>query len=336
MYTKLANSILTSTVWMESNETRIVWLTLLAMCDKNGEVQASIPGLANVARVTVQECETAIELFLSPDPYSRTKEDEGRRIEEIDGGWLLLNHEKYRGLASNDDQKAKAAERQRRWRERQKRNGKSVTGVTRNKTSHPFSHTDTDTDTDTDTKAEDTEDNAAGAGPSVNFARMVVEAFNVAFGQQTRLTSKRSKSIAARAKDAWWVANWQEALKRAGASPFFRGANERGWVIDLDFFIRPDSCTRILEGKYDDRKPDQTTPPAASDFQRVKAIIQKTWSPDIKNFTEVEKRIGDADLFLAAKRTSLTTICDCKEWDKTVQQEFERNLAAVRAARVAS
>ncbi len=160
MYTKLANSILTSTVWMESDQTRIVWLTLLAMCDKNGEVQASIPGLANVARVPLEACEAAISLFLSPDPYSRTKTDEGRRIEEIDGGWSVLNHEKYRDLASDSDTKRKAAQRQHRYRERLKRNcvtvtrdaetvtrdAKSVTGCDK---SRQFSHTDTDAEANT-------------------------------------------------------------------------------------------------------------------------------------------------------------------------------------------
>ena len=127
-YTKLANSILTSTIWMEDDQTRIVWLTLLAMADKNGEVQASIPGLANVARVSIPSCHAAIDKFRSPDPYSRTKDDEGRRIEDIRGGWSLINHAEYRNLASDDDRKAKSAERQRRHRERSKRNNSGVTG----------------------------------------------------------------------------------------------------------------------------------------------------------------------------------------------------------------
>lgn len=158
MYTKLANSILTSTVWMESDQTRIVWMTLLAMCDKNGDVQASIPGLANVARVPIEAVETAITVFLSPDPYSRTKSDEGRRIEEIEGGWTLLNHETYRDLASDADRKAKSAQRQKRHRERQKRNAveprnaKSVTHNAENVTpcdkSRQIPHTHTDTDTE--------------------------------------------------------------------------------------------------------------------------------------------------------------------------------------------
>ena len=33
-YTKLANSSLTSTIWMEDDQTRIVWLALMAMADK--------------------------------------------------------------------------------------------------------------------------------------------------------------------------------------------------------------------------------------------------------------------------------------------------------------
>jgi hypothetical protein len=121
-YTKLFNSIITSTIWTEDDKTRILWITMLALADKNGEVQASIPGLARVAGMTVADCEAAITKFLAPDPYSRTPDDEGRRIETIDGGWALLNHGKYREMASRDEQKEAAAERQRRCRDRQKRN----------------------------------------------------------------------------------------------------------------------------------------------------------------------------------------------------------------------
>jgi hypothetical protein len=100
---------------------------MLAIADKNGEVQASIPGLARLAGVPIADCEEAIKKFLSPDPYSRTPDDEGRRIEQIDGGWALLNHAKYRQMASKEDSKRDAAERQRRHRDKLRRNG-PVTG----------------------------------------------------------------------------------------------------------------------------------------------------------------------------------------------------------------
>lgn len=121
-YTKLFSSIVTSTIWVESDRTRIVWITMLAMADRNGEIQASIPGLARLAGVPIPDCEEALAKFIAPDPYSRTPDDEGRRIEKIEGGWALLNHAKYREMASRDDSKAANTERQRRHREKEKRN----------------------------------------------------------------------------------------------------------------------------------------------------------------------------------------------------------------------
>lgn len=120
-YTKLFSSILHSTVWAEPHTTRIVWITMLAMCDQHGVVSASVPGLARAAGVTRQECEIALKAFLSPDPDSRTRDYEGRRIEPVDGGWVLLNHGKYRELMSANDRRAKDAERQARARERAKK-----------------------------------------------------------------------------------------------------------------------------------------------------------------------------------------------------------------------
>lgn len=46
---------------------------------------------------------------MSPDAYSRTPDNEGRRIEPIDGGWRLLNHEKYRAL--RDEETVKESKR---------------------------------------------------------------------------------------------------------------------------------------------------------------------------------------------------------------------------------
>ena len=121
-YTKLFNSIINSTIWTENDKTRIMWITMLALADKNGEIQASIPGLARAASVSIPDCESAITKFLAPDPYSRSPEDEGRRIEKIEGGWALLNHSKYRALASKDDSKSANLKRQQRFRERKERN----------------------------------------------------------------------------------------------------------------------------------------------------------------------------------------------------------------------
>jgi hypothetical protein len=121
-YTKLFSSLVTSTIWAEDDKTRIVWITMLAISDKNGEVQGSIPGLARIAGVPVEDTRAAVLKFLSPDPDSRTKDDEGRRIEEIDGGWHLLNYQKYRDMASRDESREAEAKRKARYRAKIARN----------------------------------------------------------------------------------------------------------------------------------------------------------------------------------------------------------------------
>lgn len=120
-YTKLFESLLESTVWAQPDHVRLVWITMLAMADRDGIVEASVPGLAHRARVSIPQCEEALECFRSPDTYSRTKDHDGRRIEEIDGGWKLLNHTKYRERASAEERREKAAERQRKKREQAKK-----------------------------------------------------------------------------------------------------------------------------------------------------------------------------------------------------------------------
>ena len=117
-YIKLFQSILTSTIWNESNEDRIVWITLMALADKHGEIQGSIPGIARMANVDPDKCRAAFDKFLSEDPDSRSKTAGGRRLEVIDGGWALINHQKYRAMASKEDEKAKTSERVARHRAR--------------------------------------------------------------------------------------------------------------------------------------------------------------------------------------------------------------------------
>ncbi|MFX0194593.1 MAG: hypothetical protein ACFFCW_00600 [Candidatus Hodarchaeota archaeon] len=133
-YTPLFQSIVTSSIWNESDTTRIVWISLLALADSDGKVEGSAAGLAPVARVKIEQCEKALEKLKAPDPYSRTKEHEGRRIIEIDGGWQILNHGKFR-------QRAKSrAEYMRHYRQKKK-----VTKEEKIKDSNPNPNTNIET-----------------------------------------------------------------------------------------------------------------------------------------------------------------------------------------------
>lgn len=69
---------------------------MLAMADKWGYVGSSLPGLADAAKVSLEEAKTAVDKFGQPDPHSRTKDNDGRRIVEAQGGWQILNYEAHR------------------------------------------------------------------------------------------------------------------------------------------------------------------------------------------------------------------------------------------------
>jgi hypothetical protein len=95
---------------------------MLALKDQHGYIPASLPGLANAARVAIEDCEKALAILEAPDKYSRSTDFDGRRIEKVDGGWLVLNHLKYRDRKGPSSDPT-AAERQRRYRERHGSNG---------------------------------------------------------------------------------------------------------------------------------------------------------------------------------------------------------------------
>lgn len=115
-FVKLYGSIVTSSVWVEPDHVFRVWILFLALADAKGRVIGTVPGLASIARVSLEGFVEAIERFKAPDPFSRSKNDEGRRIVEIEGGWRIINHEKYRELRT--EKQVKDAERQRRSRDR--------------------------------------------------------------------------------------------------------------------------------------------------------------------------------------------------------------------------
>lgn len=115
-FTKLFSSIVTSSIWRESTETKVVWITMLALADKNGEVWASVGGLAHTSGVDRSACEKSLQVLLSPDPDSRSKEYDGRRLEAIDGGWRILNYKKYREIGRGEDRREYFAEKKREYR----------------------------------------------------------------------------------------------------------------------------------------------------------------------------------------------------------------------------
>lgn len=108
-YSKLHSSIVNSSLWTEPDSVRILFVTLLAICDRDGVVYGSKPGIDRIANIDPDDSEEAWTCLLSPDKNSsdkiRAPQHEGRRIEEVSGGFRLLNFEYYRGLRNDDDRR---------------------------------------------------------------------------------------------------------------------------------------------------------------------------------------------------------------------------------------
>jgi len=77
--------------------------------------------------------------------------------------------------------------------------------------------------------------------------------------------AKRKRVLAARLGEPFWRDHWREALAKIPGSPFLRGENNRGWKANVDWFLRPESVTRILEGQYDGGRDSQEPPPMGSE-----------------------------------------------------------------------
>ena len=131
-FTKLFSSITESTIWCEDSDTRVVWITLLAMSDKYGRVWGSIPGIAKRAAVSLEATEIALSKFLGPDKYSRSNtydpDSNGRRIEAIEGGWKIINHAHYRRIRDEEERRAYKAEHERKRREKKRGQSRGQSG----------------------------------------------------------------------------------------------------------------------------------------------------------------------------------------------------------------
>lgn len=81
-----------------------------------------------------------------------------------------------------------------------------------------------------------------------------VDVFRVEYKKPT-VTDKRLKAIGVRMLDEYWMKSWQDAITRLGKIDGMHGKVEdrdgRTFMADVDFFLRPDSVVKIMEGKYD-------------------------------------------------------------------------------------
>ncbi|SNY19298.1 protein of unknown function [Orenia metallireducens] len=72
-----------------------------------------------------------------------------------------------------------------------------------------------------------------------------------------KLSDSRRRHIKARWEEEKDISVFEKVFKKAEASSFMAGKNNRGWVANLDWIVKNNTnFNKVLEGKYDDKEGD--------------------------------------------------------------------------------
>lgn len=123
-YTPIMRQILDSSVWEADVRARVLWITMLVIASepgRRGTVDMTLRALAGRACLSPEDTVAALDVLSSPDPTSRTRAEEGRRIVLLDAagrdwGWRIVNWTHY----AEAQKRLHAAVRQARSRDRAK------------------------------------------------------------------------------------------------------------------------------------------------------------------------------------------------------------------------
>lgn len=130
VWTPLWNSIVDSSLWDEDDAVCKVFITLLALKDEDHVVRCNAYQIAKkCGRKSEDEVLECLKILASPDKKRKEKQEfDGRRIEKVEEGWLVLNGQKYQDLMQTVVRRRKQAQWQREQRmiERAVREGKAL------------------------------------------------------------------------------------------------------------------------------------------------------------------------------------------------------------------
>ena len=66
------------------------------------------------------------------------------------------------------------------------------------------------------------------------------------------INGQRKKAVRARWNEHKDIKVFEKLFRKAEASSFMKGRNDRNWTADFDWMMKPTNFIKILEGKYDD------------------------------------------------------------------------------------
>lgn len=120
-YAPIFEEIVDSSLWEEEDPIVKIFLTMLVKAKRGGMVYGSAFNISRWAKKTEAETISALKILEAPDTKRLEPQPfDGRRIQKVDGGWLILNAEKYQKKMAEQNRRMQNAVAQANWRANQK------------------------------------------------------------------------------------------------------------------------------------------------------------------------------------------------------------------------
>jgi hypothetical protein len=135
-FAPIFSRIVRSSLWREPDDVKLLFITMLALKDSRHRVMESVYGLGITCWPGDEEnaearALAALGVLIAPDTKRRLVPQpfDGRRVEEIPGGWLILNGDYYQMMMQEEFRLARQAACMREKRDRDRKR-KLVRGAT--------------------------------------------------------------------------------------------------------------------------------------------------------------------------------------------------------------
>src|SRR5258708_40136248 len=108
MYAKVFVQIFDSSI-ADDYRLRQFFVDLLVLCEIDGVVDMTHEAIAGRTRIPLEDVYRMISELEKPDPKSRTRSKEGRRLVRISParkwGWRIVNYLSYRGIKDENERR---------------------------------------------------------------------------------------------------------------------------------------------------------------------------------------------------------------------------------------
>jgi hypothetical protein len=233
-------------------EAIVTFQQLIVLADREGYVDMTPQALAARTSIPLEIITAGIDHLLQADPFSRTPDCGGRRLEPIDParpwGWRIVNYAKYREMVTAAEKRAADRERiaQRRRAEKLSTGEHSSPRVAaRRKVSQPVAnvaHADADAEVDADADADAGTDNPLGlqlVAKEPDPVEVVFQHWQQVHGHPRAALDRKRRRTIERALEGYSADDLCRCITGYLSSPHHMGENDRGTRYDaIELFLR--------------------------------------------------------------------------------------------------